>query len=337
MLIDTFISLFGLGYNYVSGIHQGKKIDEIVSQLNRVNSQFEKIAEHIFYDRTQFEVIDANKNTQSVVDDLRSVRESLEPLQRVSNGDLLSSAMILTPEMLKSSLQINPWKVLDSIRPAQYAEPHINKDMIPILFSHDGHNYIGWQMKGVIPSLFGCEFYPKDISHQDEDTEISGNSKLIDSIGIETLGGEFTTLVEKDAALPVEVSQVFSTAEDNQTAVTVNVLIGYGSFSSETTSIGRFDLEDIPPAPRGVPQIEITCKVNEKGKLHLYARDQGTGYFKEKEFFGIRVSGSNVSNSRVVISCVGCAKKLRIPSNKHITVKCPNCSRTFNVKNGIIY
>src|SRR5699024_4108690 len=78
------------------------------------------------------------------------------------------------------------------------------------------------------------------------------------SLGIETLGGVMTKLIEKNTTIPTKANQVFSTAEDNQTAVTVHVLQGEREMARYNKSLGRFDLQDIPPAPRGVPQIEVT-------------------------------------------------------------------------------
>ena len=97
------------------------------------------------------------------------------------------------------------------------------------------------------------------------------------SLGIETLGGVFTKLIEKNTTVPTKKSQVFSTAADNQPAVSIHVLQGEREMSSGNKSIGRFDLADIPPAPRGVPQIEVTFDLDANGILHVSAKDLGTG------------------------------------------------------------
>ncbi|WP_127476761.1 molecular chaperone DnaK [Sulfurivermis fontis] len=97
------------------------------------------------------------------------------------------------------------------------------------------------------------------------------------SLGIETLGGVMTKLIEKNTTIPTKASQVFSTADDNQTAVTVHVLQGEREMASANKSLGRFDLTDIPPAPRGVPQIEVTFDIDANGILHVSAKDKGTG------------------------------------------------------------
>jgi molecular chaperone DnaK len=97
------------------------------------------------------------------------------------------------------------------------------------------------------------------------------------SLGIETMGGVMTKLIEKNTTIPTKASQVFSTAEDNQTAVTVHVLQGERELASGNKSLGRFDLTDIPPAPRGVPQIEVSFDIDANGILNVSAKDKATG------------------------------------------------------------
>ncbi len=97
------------------------------------------------------------------------------------------------------------------------------------------------------------------------------------SLGIETLGGVTTKLIDKNTTIPAKKSQVFSTAADNQPAVSIHVLQGEREMSSDNKSIGRFELADIPPAPRGVPQVEVTFDLDANGILHMSAKDMGTG------------------------------------------------------------
>jgi len=97
------------------------------------------------------------------------------------------------------------------------------------------------------------------------------------SLGIETMGGIMTKLIEKNTTIPTKANQVFSTADDNQSAVTVHVLQGERDQASANKSLGRFDLSDIPPAPRGMPQIEVTLDIDANGILNVSAKDKATG------------------------------------------------------------
>ena len=108
------------------------------------------------------------------------------------------------------------------------------------------------------------------------------------SLGIETLGGVTTKIIEKGTTIPVKKSQIFSTAEDNQSAVTIHVLQGEREFAKDNKSLGQFNLEGIPPAPRGVPQIEVTFDIDANGILTVSAKDKATGKAQE-----IKITGSS--------------------------------------------
>ncbi|HED13454.1 MAG TPA: molecular chaperone DnaK [Gammaproteobacteria bacterium] len=115
------------------------------------------------------------------------------------------------------------------------------------------------------------------------------------SLGIETLGGVMTKLIEKNTTIPTKASQVFSTADDSQTAVTVHVLQGERELARDNKSLGRFDLSDIPPAPRGVPQIEVNFDIDANGIMHVSAKDKATG--KENKI--IIKSSSGLSDEEI--------------------------------------
>lgn len=115
---------------------------------------------------------------------------------------------------------------------------------------------------------------------------LSGDSSVKDvllldvtplSLGIETIGDIFTKIIDKNTTIPTKKSQVFSTAADNQAAVTIHVLQGERPMASNNKSLGRFDLTNIPPAPRGMPQIEVTFDIDSNGIIHVSAKDKGTG------------------------------------------------------------
>jgi molecular chaperone DnaK len=111
------------------------------------------------------------------------------------------------------------------------------------------------------------------------------------SLGIETLGGVFTKLIERNTTIPTRKSEIFSTAADNQTAVSIHVLQGEREMARDNRTLGRFDLVGIPPAPRGVPQIEVTFDIDANGIVHVSAKDLGTG--KEQK---IRIEASSGLN-----------------------------------------
>ena len=115
------------------------------------------------------------------------------------------------------------------------------------------------------------------------------------SLGIETMGGVMTKLVEKNTTIPTNASQVFSTAEDNQAAVTVHVLQGEREMAAGNKSLGRFDLSDIPPAPRGMPQIEVSFDIDANGILNVSAKDKATG----KENTIVIKSSSGLSDEEI--------------------------------------
>ena len=97
------------------------------------------------------------------------------------------------------------------------------------------------------------------------------------SLGIETLGRVMSVLIEKNTTIPTKKTQVFSTAEDNQTAVTIHVLQGERKQAAQNKSLGQFDLRDIPPAPRGMPQVEVSFDIDANGILNVSAKDKATG------------------------------------------------------------
>src|SRR6516225_7941343 len=139
------------------------------------------------------------------------------------------------------------------------------------LFGREGH-------KGVKPDevvAVGAAIQAGVLKGDVKDVLLLDVSPL--SLGIETLGGVFTKLIEKNTTIPTRKSQIFSTAQDNQTAVTIRVFQGEREMAGDNKLLGQFDLVGIPPAPRGVPQVEVTFDIDANGIVHVGAKDLGTG------------------------------------------------------------
>jgi molecular chaperone DnaK len=147
------------------------------------------------------------------------------------------------------------------------------------------------------------------------------------SMGIETLGGVFTKLIERNTTIPTRKTQIFSTAADNQTAVSIHVLQGEREMATQNRTLGRFDLVGIPPAPRGVPQIEVTFDIDANGILHVSAKDLGTG--KEQK---IRIESSSGLSEDDIQRMVNEAE-----SNADSDKKTRESAEILNEADGMIY
>ncbi len=162
-MIETFISLLGAAntvhdsYTKISGIFRPKDNSHI-EYLDRIATGIERLSDHILYAPNMEAVQDITQNRQRKIDNLRDVKESLEPVQRAVGSDILSSAIILTPDKMQTAMQASPWEVLMDIRPVSLSNSPNNPDMIPIVFEHDGTQYVGWQMRGTLPMLFDCTY-----------------------------------------------------------------------------------------------------------------------------------------------------------------------------------
>ena len=188
---------------------------------------------------------------ESLVDDL--VKRTLEPCKKalkdagVSAGDI--DEVVLVGGMTRMP------KVIETVKSFFGKEPHkgVNPDEVVAM----GAAIQAGVLKGDVTDVTLLDVTPL-------------------SLGIETLGGVFTRLIDRNTAIPTEKSQIFSTAEDNQSAVTIRVFQGEREMAADNKMLGQFNLENIPPAPRGMPQIEVTFDIDVNGIVSVKAKDKGT-------------------------------------------------------------
>ena len=200
---------------------------------------------------------------EQLVDDL--VQRTIEPCKRAMSDSGLSSKEI--DEVVLVGGQTRMPRVQKAVREFFGKEPHkgVNPDEVVAV----GATIQGGVLKGDVKDVLLLDVTPL-------------------SLGIETLGGVATKLIERNTTIPTKKSQIFSTAADNQTAVSIHVLQGEREMASYNKTLGRFELVGLPPAPRGVPQVEVTFDIDANGIVHVSAKDMATG--KEQS---IRITASS--------------------------------------------
>lgn len=160
VMLETILSVCGLAHSCVSSVRSGQQMEAVLGLQRGILSEVKRLSDGILYAPNLLELRDTSGCGQRRVDDLRRVREALDPVQRSLGEEVLASSLILTPEKMRRELGVNPWNCLFDITPLHRARSHYDRGMVPIVFEDGSAFYVGWQMQGTMPQLFDCEYNP---------------------------------------------------------------------------------------------------------------------------------------------------------------------------------
>lgn len=157
--VSLLANVAGL-HSWFTGIRSGQINENLLQETTEMRRSIERLTEHIVYAQSISEVRDTTKKRQDILDSKKELCDLLSPIQRGLGEDILTTAVVLTPEKLRKAITKDPWEVLVEIRPAERAKKPANPDLVPIIFNDNSSIYIGWQTRGAFPMLFDCEYTP---------------------------------------------------------------------------------------------------------------------------------------------------------------------------------
>ena len=163
-MLATCLTLFTVAekaihlYDWFTGVTSGSKVNPALAELEKKRVKVERLSDRLLYAPDVQQAVSLEGAT-TYLSDARQVRTLLNPVAESLQSDVLSTAVVSTPPQLKKAFQKDPWEVLIEVRPADRVKPPLNPDLIPIVFFDQNRPYIGWQTRGALPSLFGCEFH----------------------------------------------------------------------------------------------------------------------------------------------------------------------------------
>jgi len=254
MELGTILSVAGLGlnvYKTVSGVHHGQsKVDALVASLRKRDAVIERIAEQILHAPQMQVVRDNTTQRQQLVTEARQLRDVLEPVSKVLGGPILSSAMILTPQLMQQALARDPWEVLDAVRPADRVKRPTNPDMVPILFEDRGSRYVGWQLAGALPALFNLDYDSLGTMSTAANRPMSSAAAELDRLGV-----------------PINIHSLVAACRFANTEV-VRLLLGAG-VDCRKEGWADLDRRDVDPGRTPIEELVISRKAFDAATRHV--------------------------------------------------------------------